>query len=305
MSRERACMAKIFLVDTMFQIYRAYHALPPLHGPDGSPTQAVRGVIGILSNLWKSEKIRHLACVFESLGEGFRTQIDPNYKAHRPPTPPDLACQVPLVEQACRCLGIATYRQEPYEADDVLASLAVQAVQAGHEVVVVSNDKDLAQLCVYPQVQILRLKGQGKNTSLEYIDAPRVPDLFGVSAELIPSWLALNGDAVDNIPGIPGVGPKTACKLLQQLGPLPGLLDRCQEAGRFAPILSEHRERLLTNLDLATLRSELPVDFSLESVTPGSFVGLADFFRRLGLKKYLDSLEGGLFQPQSVLELWS
>ena len=298
-------MARIYLMDTMFHIYRAFHALPPMSGPNGVPTQVVRGVVGILSNLWKSERMRHLACVFEPLDAGFRAQIDPNYKAHRPAVPEDLAIQVPLVEQACKALGIATFRHDPYEADDVIATLAVKAVQAGHEVVIVSNDKDLAQMCVYPGVSLLRIKGSGKNTVMETIDSSRVESLFGVGAELIPSWLALNGDTVDNIPGIPGIGPKTACKLLQQLGGLPGLLDRASEAGRFADAIQQNRQQLLRNLDLATLRCQLPVDFSLEAVTPGSFEGLADFYRGLGMKRHLEPLEGGLFQPQSVLELWS
>jgi len=276
-----------------------------MQGPGGVPTQVVRGVVGILSNLWKSEHIRYLACVFEPLDAGFRAQIDPNYKAHRPEVPEDISRQVPLVEQACRALGLATYRHDPYEADDVLATLAVKAVAAGHEVVIVSNDKDLAQLCIHPGVSLLRIKGQGKNTHLDYVDASRVESLFGVGAELIPSWLALNGDSVDNIPGIPGIGPKTACKLLHQLGPLPGLLDRADQAGRFSQALQDHREQLLRNLDLATLRCHLPLEFSLESVAPGPFQALADFYRNLGMKRQLEPLEGGLFQPQSVLELWS
>jgi DNA polymerase-1 len=298
-------MARIFLVDTMFHIYRAYHALPPMYGPEGVPTSVVRGVIGILSNLWKSERMTHLACVFEPLDAGFRAEIDPNYKAHRPEVPVDLAAQIPLVREACECLGIATYDWENFEADDVLASLAFQAVQQGHQVVIVSNDKDLAQLCRYPEVSILRIKGQGKNAQLEYVDQEKVPQLFGVGPELIPSWLALNGDAVDNIPGIPGIGPKTAVKLLHQLGPLPQLLERASEAGRFAPSIAEHAEQLLRNLDLATLRHELPLEFSLEKLCPQDFRGLLEFFRRLGLKRYLEALEGGLFQPNNVRELWS
>jgi len=298
-------MAKIFLVDTMFHIYRAYHALPPLNAPDGTPTQAVRGVVGILSNLWKSERIRHLACVFETLEIGIRSQTFPDYKANRPQTPPDLKSQVPLVEEACRSLGIPTFRCDPYEADDVLATLAVKAVRAGHEAVIVSNDKDLAQLCIHPEVQVLRIKGQGKNAALEYIDGSQVERLFGVEAQLIPSWLALNGDAIDNIPGVPGIGPKTACKLLKQLGPLPQMLERAHEAGRFAQTLLDHREHLERNLQLATLYTDLPVDFSLEGVTPGDFQNLASFYRRLGMKRNLDPLEGGLFEPRSVFELWS
>lgn len=292
-------MARVFLVDTQLHMYRAFHALPPMNG-----TQVVHGVVGILANLWRSERIRHIACVFEPLGQSHRVSIDPNYKAHRPPMPEELATQVPLVEEACRALGLATYRCEPYEADDVLATLTVQAVRAGHEVVVVSNDKDLAQLCAYPGVSLLRIKGQGKSMSLEYVDDSQVQGLFGVPPALIPSWLALNGDAVDNIPGVPGVGPKTACKLLLEFGELPGLLERAR--GRHSELLVAHRDQLVRNLELATLRSDLPVEFSLAAVTPGPFNGLIEFFRRMGMKRHLAPLEGPLlFHPQSVLELWS
>lgn len=298
-------MARVFLIDTMFHIHRAFHALPPILSPSGQPTQAVRGVVGILSNLWKSERIRHLACVFETRGSSFRQQIDPAYKAHRPAAPAELLSQVPLVEQACRALGLPTYQEPGYEADDLLATLAVQCSQAGHEVVVVSNDKDLAQLCVDPKISVLRIRGQGKNQSLEYIDRERVTQLFGVAPELIPSWLALNGDAVDNIPGVPGIGPKTACKLLNEIGSLPQLLEDPSRAGRHQRTLEEHRERLLLNYQLVQLKTDLPLKFSLEAVTPGPFLGLVELYRELGMKRNLEPFEGSLFEPGNVLELWS
>lgn len=297
-------MARIYLVDTLFHIHRAFHALPPIPAPDGTPTQAVRGLVSILANLWKSERICHLACAFESPGSNLRSQQFPDYKATRPPAPPELAVQIPLAQEACRCLGIPSFCHEPYEADDILASLAVRAVQAGHEVVIVSNDKDLAQLCVYPQVQLLRLQGQGKKATLEYLNGQAVERLFGVGPELIPSWLALNGDSADNIPGIPRIGPKTACKLLQQLGPLPQLLDRLSEAGRWQTLLEQHRGQLELNLQLATLHQDIPLDFSLEAVTPGDFRELEEFYRRLGMKRFLEPFEGTLFLPQNVQQLW-
>jgi len=290
-------LARIYLFDTMFQIYRAFHALPPLSGPGGIPTNAVHGVVGILSNLWRSERIRHLACVFESKTSGFRGQLDPHYKAQRSPMKVDMASQVPLVEEGLQALGITIYRHDSYEADDVLATLAAKGAAAGHEMVIVSNDKDLAQMCVHPKISVLRIKGSGKNTNLEYIDHSRVEALFGVKAELIASYLALNGDTVDNIPGIPGIGPKTACKLLNLHGPLPGLLDHA---------LQEHRERALLNFQLTQLHQDLPIEFSLEALTPGNFQGLEAFYRKLGMKKQLASLDGGLFDPpNSLMELWS
>lgn len=290
-------MARIFLFDSMFQIYRAFHALPPLSGPGGIPTNAVHGVLGILSNLWRSEKIRHMAWVFESRSKSFRYQLDPAYKANRSAAKADMTVQVPMVEEALEALGVTVYRHDTFEADDVLATLAAKAAAAGHEVVVVSNDKDLAQTCIHPRVSLLRIKGSGKNTNLEYIDGSRVEELFGVPASHIASYLALNGDEVDNIPGIPGVGPKTAVKLLKQHGPLPGLLEHT---------LQEHRERLELNLQLTQLHHDLPVDFSLEEVTPGNFRNLEAFYTRMGMKKQLAALDGGLFDPpNSLMELWS
>lgn len=290
-------MARIFLFDGMFQIYRAFHALPPLSGPGGIPTNAVHGVLGILSNLWRGEKIRHLAWVFESRSQSFRHQLDPTYKATRSAPKAEMAAQIPYVEEALEALGITIYRHDSYEADDVLATLAAKASAAGHEVVIVSNDKDLAQVCIHPQVSLLRIKGSGKNTALEYVDSSRVEELFGVPAELIPSYLALNGDNIDNIPGIPGIGPKTAVKLLKQHGPLPGLLDHA---------LQEHRDKLLLNLKLTQLHQDLPIDFSLESVTPGNFRNLEAFYKKMGMKKQLAALDGGLFDPpNSLMELWS
>ncbi len=290
-------MARIFLFDSMFQIYRAFHALPPLSGPGGIPTNAVHGVLGILSNLWRSEKIRHMAWVFESKSKSFRHELDPTYKATRSAPKVDMAVQVPMIEEGLEALGVTVYRHDTYEADDVLATLAAKAAAAGHEVVVVSNDKDLAQVCTHPKVSLLRIKGSGKNTSLEYIDATRVEELFGVPASYIASYLALNGDEIDNISGIPGIGPKTAVKLLKQYGPLPGLLEHA---------LQEHRDKLLLNMQLTQLHHDLPVEFSLEAVTPGNFRNLEAFYKKMGLKKQLAALDGGLFDPpNSLMELWS
>ena len=290
-------MARIFLFDSMFQIYRAFHALPPLSGPGGIPTNAVHGVFGILSNLWRSEKIRHMAWVFESKSKSFRHSLDPTYKATRSAPKVDMALQVPMIEEGLEALGVTVYRHDTYEADDVLATLAAKAAAAGHEVVVVSNDKDLAQVCIHPKVSLLRIKGSGKNTNLEYIDASRVEELFGVPASHIASYLALNGDEIDNIPGIPGIGPKTAVKLLKQHGPLPGLLDHA---------LQEHREKLELNMQLTQLHHDLPVEFSLEAVTPGNFRNLEAFYKRMGMKKQLAALDGGLFDPpNSLMEMWS
>lgn len=290
-------MAKIFLFDSMFQIYRAFHALPPLSGPGGIPTNAVHGVLGILSNLWRSEKIRHMAWVFESRSKNFRHGLDPNYKATRSAPKEDMTAQIPYVEEALEALGVTVYRHDTFEADDVLATLAAKAAAAGHEVVIVSNDKDLAQVCVHPRVSLLRIKGSGKSTNLEYIDASRVEELFGVPASYIASYLALNGDDIDNIPGIPGIGPKTAVKLLKQHGPLPGLLEHA---------LQEHKDRLDLNLKLTQLHDDLPIEFSLQEVTPGNFRNLAAFYQKMGMKKQLAALDGGLFDPpSSLMELWS
>lgn len=275
-----------------------------MKSPDGVPNNAIHGVLGIFSNLWKAERIKYAAAVFESLEGVFREELDSDYKANRDPPDPDLKQQIPLVREACDRLGIPTIEVPRYEADDVIGALTKRATEAGFGVTIVSNDKDLAQLLTLgPRVELLRTKG----AEVQRVASGEVKDFFGVPAELIPSWLALRGDTVDNIPGIKGVGPKTASKLLLEHGHLNNLLANPALAGpRWGPKIEEQADRLRLNLKLATIATDIPLGFkgfNIDYFHPGMMNGAAEFFRRLGMRRYQNAAEER-FSP-TVQDLWS
>lgn len=302
-------MSRLYLIDTVYHIFRAFHALPAtLTAPDGRPTNAVHGVLGIFSNLWRSEQVEYAVAVFESATGTFREELDPEYKANREPPDPNLKRQIPLVEQACRCLGIPTLALDGYEADDVMGALAHRAVAAGHSVTIVSNDKDLAQiLALGGDIELLRLSGTGKNAKVERIRPEGVVELFGVPPELIPSWLALKGDTVDNIKGVPGIGQKTASKLLLEHGGLANLLAEPTRAGRYAGQLVALKDRLVRDLEVATIKTDLDLGFDgldLERYRPIPLQGAVEFFEDLGMHRHLSAVEQLIFPEPTVAELW-
>ena len=300
-------MARILLIDTLFHIFRSYHALPPMNAPDGSPTNAVHGVLNVLAKLWRTHHVDGMVLVFESREGVFREGLDENYKATRAEADVDLRRQIPLVEEAARCLGLQTISRSGFEADDVIATLARLASQAGHEAIIVSNDKDMAQMLRWPGVRQLKLRGAGKNGSEEWIGSAEVGRDFGVPPERIADWLALVGDTVDNIPGLKGVGPKTASKLLNDWGSLEGLLawaDREGPACKWNLADPVVQERLRLNLRLTTARDDLDVEFDIEDFRPHPFQGLEAFYERMGMKRSLSLLQQTLFEPTTVADLW-
>lgn len=297
---------RLYLVDTLYHIFRAYHALPSsLRAEDGQPTNAVHGVLGILRNLWKTSQVSHLGMVFESLSGIFREEISADYKAHREPPPEGLVSQIPLVKEACRRLGLSVWEVDRFEADDVIGTLARLAVEAGVAVTIVSNDKDLAQLLALPgDVELLRTSGSGKNATVERLRAEDVPRVFGVRADQIASYLALCGDAVDNIAGLKGVGAKTAAKWLVEAGDLEGLLANPDIAGkRWSPILKDNEVGLRRDLVLSTIRTDIPMGFELSDFKPQPFDGIESFFTRLSMKRHLLEVES-LLPPATVDTLW-
>lgn len=298
---------RLYLVDTLFHIFRAYHALPSsLRSESGQQTNAIHGVLGILRNLWKAEAVSHVGMVFESFHGIFREEISADYKAHRESPPDGLVSQVPLVKEACRRLGLSTWEVERFEADDVIGTLARLAVENGVAVTIVSNDKDLAQLLALPgDVELLRTSGSGKNATVERIRREDVSRVFGVRAEQIASYLALRGDAVDNIAGLKGVGAKTAAKWLAESGDLEGLLSCPDIAGkRWSPIVTENQDALRRDLLLSTIRTDIPMTFVLEDFEPKPFEEIEDFFTRLSMKKHRSEVES-LLPLATVDTLWS
>ncbi len=239
----------LLLIDAMALAYRAFHAIPPLSAKDGTPTNAVMGFIKAQRNMGERFSPSHLAVVFDGGLPASRMALLPEYKAQRSEMPDDLARQLPLLDAYLDASAIARVRVMEQEADDVLATLARQAAEQGMPVVIATSDKDLFQL-VGDRVNLV---APVKDAPM--VDSRTVQEKTGVTPELIPSWLALTGDSVDNIPGVPGVGPKTAAKLLQQFGSLEGIWENLAEVKgeKLRESLAASREAVRRNLAMVTL----------------------------------------------------
>ena len=207
----------LLLVDGSSYLYRAYHAMPDLRNASGEPTGALYGVVNMLRKLALDHKADYAACVFDARGKTFREDIYPEYKAHRPPMPEDLAAQIEPIHQAVRALGWPVLAVEGVEADDVIGTLAHMATAHGIHTIVSTGDKDLAQL-VNDHVTLVN------TMSGETLDPAGVVKKFGVPASRIVDYLMLIGDTVDNVPGVPKVGPKTAVKWLTEFGSVDALV---------------------------------------------------------------------------------
>ena len=239
----------LYLIDASAFIFRAYHALPPLTRHDGTPINAVMGFSNMLFKLLKDfdDNVRptHLACIFDRARKTFRNDIYPEYKAHRPPAPEDLVPQFPIIREVVDAFNVPAIDSDGYEADDVIATYARQAEAKGFEVTIVSSDKDLMQLI---SDKINMFDGM-KN---KFIGAQEVFEKFGVGPEKVIEIQALAGDSADNIPGVPGIGVKTAAQLITEYGDLDSLLARAHEIKQ-----PKRREKLMENADMARTSREL------------------------------------------------
>jgi len=244
----------IYLIDGSAYIYRAYHAISPLTNSQGLPTHAVYGFANILLRVLKESSPKYLAVVFDARGPNFRHQLYPEYKANRPPMPDDLACQLPYVKKIVEAYRIPSLEREGFEADDLIGSAAEKLKRADHPVVVVSGDKDLLQL-VDDRV---RLWDPMNNKTF---DTQAVRAKYQVEPEKLTDYFALVGDASDNIPGVPGIGPKTAQKLINQFGSLDELYNRLEEVqpAGVRKKLAQAREQAFLSRELIRLKTDLPV----------------------------------------------
>ena len=207
----------LLLVDGSSYLYRAYHALPDLRAPDGFPTGAIHGMVGMLRKLREDVSCGHGACVFDAKGKTFRDDWYAGYKATRKAMPDDLSLQIDPIHEVVRLLGWPVLEVPGVEADDVIGTLACAAAKSGHHVVISTGDKDLAQL-VTPQIMLIN------TMSGEQLDVEGVIAKFGVPPERIIDYLTLVGDSVDNVPGVEKVGPKTAAKWIGEHGSLDGVI---------------------------------------------------------------------------------
>ncbi len=290
----------LILVDGSSYLYRAYHALPPLTTSSGIPTGAVKGVIAMMRRMLKDFPQSTVVVVFDAKGKTFRDELYGEYKSHRPPMPDDLRQQIEPIHQIIQAMGLPLLIVDGVEADDVIGTLAVQAAAQQQDVVISTGDKDMAQL-VGEHVTLV-------NTMTETnMDRQGVIDKFGVPPELIIDYLALIGDKSDNIPGVPGVGEKTALGMLQGIGGLDAIyadLEKIRELGfRGAKTMPEkmdkHRDLADLSYQLATIKTDVNLDETIESLAHGEVdnEALLDWFRKLELKTWTEELltqsEGG------------
>ncbi|MGH8708246.1 MAG: DNA polymerase I, partial [Burkholderiales bacterium] len=266
-------------------LYRAFHALPELKSPRGEPTGAIRGVLAMLRRLAEDHKARARACVFDARGPTFREAEYAEYKAHRPPMPEDLAAQIEPLKEACAALGWPVLAVEGVEADDVIATLAAQASRRGWRTVVSTGDKDLTQL-VDDDVTLVN------TMSNETLDRAGVRHKFGVAPEQIVDYLALTGDAVDNVPGVDKVGPKTAAKWIQQYGSLDEVMRHAGEIGGAVGANLQHSlEWLPKGRSLLTVKRDVELPLKLEDLQarPDAEKQRA-LYERFGFKAWLAEL---------------
>jgi DNA polymerase-1 len=279
-------LSKLILVDGSGYLYRAFHALPPLTNSRGEPTGAVLGVLNMLNKMIKEEAPERIAVVFDAPGRTFRDDLFDEYKAHRTPMPDDLRSQVQPLYDTVAAMGLPLLRVPGVEADDVIGTLAMQAAAAGYQVLISTGDKDMAQL-VGPNVELLNTMS---NTRL---DRAGVKTKFDVFPEQIADYLALVGDSSDNIPGVTGVGPKTAAKWLNQYQNLGGLLAHAAEVGgKVGENLRNELPTLELSRKLATIHTDLELEVSAEQLTPGArdVARLRELYTRLELRALLKSL---------------
>lgn len=276
----------VYLIDGSAYIYRAYHAIAPLTNSSGLPTHAVLGFINILLRVIREKQPRYLAVAFDLKGPTFRHQLSRDYKANRPPMPEDLVCQIPYIRDAVKAYRIRGLEEDGFEADDLIASAARQLARGGHEVVVVSGDKDLMQLV------------DEKTTFWDpmndrFFDQAGVAKKYGVEVGALLDYFALIGDSADNIPGVPGVGPKTAAKLIGEFGSLDNLYQKLEQVGskNMAAKLAAHREAAFLARDLIRLKEDLAVPASPEGylLPEPDNDKLRELFTLLGFTRLLKS----------------
>jgi len=292
-------VTRLLIVDGHAYAYRAFHAIRELRAPDGRPTNAIYGFVKMLAKMRATVARTHLIVVWDGGLSAERMAAHPDYKAQRPEMPADLGPQLDEILAYLAAVGVASYCGERIEADDYIACLARRAAAAGWQAVIASPDKDFMQL-VSPQVGLWNPndKAAGVIWSRENVLAKA-----GVEPEQVVDWLALMGDAVDNIPGVPGVGPKTAADLLKRFGSVAVMLTRLDEvkSEKLRAALRESAEAVRRNLRLVQLH-EVACEFEPErlAIRPADQEQLRGLFRRWGFKGMLESLDRTLLSGQQA-----
>ncbi|MDC9590356.1 DNA polymerase I [Xenorhabdus sp. XENO-10] len=286
----------LILVDGSSYLYRAYHAFPPLTNSSGEPTGAMYGVLNMLRSLIMQYKPSHVAVVFDAKGKTFRDELFAEYKSHRPPMPDDLRSQIEPLHKMVKAMGLPILVVPGVEADDVIGTLALQAEKEGRSVLISTGDKDMAQL-VTPNITLI-------NTMTNTILGPEeVTEKYGIPPELIIDFLALMGDSSDNIPGVPGVGAKTAQGLLQGIGGLNEIYTRLDEiatlgfrgAKTLGGKMEQHKEVAYLSYQLATIKTDVELDKACLalSVMPPDADELLSLFSHYEFKRWISDVQNG------------
>ncbi|WP_394662102.1 DNA polymerase I [uncultured Pantoea sp.] len=294
-------MAKIaenplILVDGSSYLYRAYHAFPPLTNSAGEPTGAMYGVLNMLKSLLMQYQPSHVAVVFDAKGKTFRDELFEHYKSHRPPMPDDLRAQIAPLHEMVKAMGLPLLAVSGVEADDVIGTLALEAGKQGRSVLISTGDKDMAQL-VTPEITLI-------NTMSNTVLGPEeVEEKYGVPPALIIDFLAMMGDSSDNIPGIPGVGEKTAQALLQGLGGMHAIYDNLDKvsglsfrgAKTMAAKLEQNRDVAFLSYQLATIKTDVPLEVSYDQLTVNQpdVETLQTLFARFEFRRWQADLQEG------------
>ena len=282
-------MDTLLLVDGSSYLYRAFHAMPDLRNKRGEPTGAIYGVLNMLRRLHKDYPSALSACVFDAKGKTFRDDVYPEYKANRPSMPDDLAQQIAPLHEAIAAMGWPILIIEGVEADDVIGTLARDAEQAGMKVIISTGDKDITQL-VTPHITLVN------TMTNELLDEAGVEKKFGVKPERIIDYLTLVGDAVDNVPGVAKVGPKTAVKWLTQYGTLDNVV---AHAGEIGGVVGENLRKALdwlpTARGLLTIKCDVPLPVKLDALglQPQDLPKLDTLFENFDFKSWRKELQGG------------
>ncbi len=297
-------MPHLYLVDGSGYIFRAYHRLPPLTNKHGEPVGAVYGYTTMLwrlaDDLHKADGPTHMAVVLDKSSQSFRNALYDQYKAHRPPPPEDLVPQFPMIRDATRAFSLPCIDEEGWEADDLIASYAKAALAQGWQVTIVSSDKDLMQLVEDGSLDMLDTMNNRRIQSAEVFEK------FGVPPNKVGEVLALMGDSVDNVPGVPGVGPKTAAKLIQEHGDVEAVLAAAPDMkkGKLRDNLIEHADKARISRKLVELACDVPLPDALEDL---ELKGIPDaplraFLEHHGFKSMLAKLGTGASAADAPVE---
>ncbi len=278
---------ELYLIDGSAYIYRAYHAMGPLSNSQGSPTGAIFGFTNMIVKTLKDRSPQRIAVVFDAKGPTFRHEMFPEYKANRPAPPQDLIEQIPRIHELVEAYSIPVISMQGYEADDIIATLARQANQRGWKVTIVSGDKDLTQLVNGNSVMW--------DPQKDFLyDEHGVKEKFGIRPSEVIDFMALTGDTSDNVPGIPGIGPKTASGLIENFKTLEGIYANIEniKQKKVRENLKEHKEKAILSRRLVTLHSDVPIDVKLDDLIPGApnFSKLRALFKEFEFRRMLVDL---------------